>query len=100
MARRKQVEAQFAQLAQAMRAAVQLGAQYERSNHTYQNRTGNLERSTKGKLVRVDRRAIRAELVMGMPYASYVVRRGFSTINSTSVRVRDSIRDQIARIFR
>ncbi len=63
-----------------MEQIAQRAAAYERANHTYVNRTGNLERSTVGKAYRVGATDVTAELAMSMPYAGYVNRLGYSVI--------------------
>ena len=72
--------AELKNIDRAMRRYVQKAAAYERANHYYQNRTGNLERSTQGSVTK-DGDTFEVSLVMGMDYASYVVGRGFSQID-------------------
>ena len=76
-----------------MKHAVGLGAAYERGSHAYRNRTGRLERSTRGVLVSSAVRLTRADLEMGMPYASYVVARGLSNIHAAARMVREQLED-------
>ncbi len=78
-----------------MLAAAKLGAQFERDNKTYQDRTGNLKRNTQGRKVVSNANETVVELVMDEEYASYVRRRGYSKISEAGVRTRDQIQDLI-----
>jgi hypothetical protein len=88
----------FRGLGGRMRSAVQLGAQYERDNKTYQNRTGDLLRSTKGRLDRNSKDEIVAELEMGMGYADHVRALGFSAIDEAANRADVAIADAIEAV--
>jgi hypothetical protein len=87
------------ELPKVVEGVVKLGAAYERQHHEYRNRTGNLQRSTVGKLVRRSASEIRAELRMGMPYASYVVGMGLSQIQTAANAVEAELQDVLERQF-
>lgn len=59
---------------------VRQGAIRDQYEHEYRNRTGNLEKSTKGRLVRDSAKESRATLSMDMPYASFVLAKGLTDI--------------------
>lgn len=61
----------------------QFAAKYERDSHEYQNRTGMLEASTVASIQEGPGETV-LELTMDMPYASYVVNRGFSNIDEAA----------------
>jgi hypothetical protein len=90
---------QLAALPAAVKSVVQLGAAYERQNHEYRNRTGALERTTIGRLERRTASDIRAELTMKQPYASYVVARGFSEIQTAANNVEAALVDLLDTHF-
>lgn len=73
-----------------------LGAQYERQHHAYQNRTGNLQRSTKGLSVRSSRTNTTVQLEAGAPYASYVRARGLMAIDDAAKRTEAAIQDYLS----
>lgn len=70
------------QMDKAMLKAVQNGATFERRFKTYQDRTGNLKRSTRGFLAPalLSNGEKLFVLEMGEEYASFVDARGFSKI--------------------
>jgi len=70
---------------QMLRIAKQ-AATDERRGHSYQNRTGDLQRSTQATEVRADENAVEIDLVAGMEYASHVNRRGYMIIDETAAR--------------
>jgi hypothetical protein len=81
-----------------MSSAVQIGAQFERDHKTYQNRTGDLQRGTRGKLDRNSKEEVVAELIMNTDYASYVKARGFSSIDEASRRTAAQISEGLKDI--
>jgi hypothetical protein len=91
--------AKLARLPKVVEGVVKLGAAYERQHHEYRNQTGNLQRSTEGKLIRRSQAEIRAELVMRAPYASYVVRKGLSEIQTAATNVEAELGDVLERPF-
>ena len=74
-----------------MRPHVDAAALGERSTHLYRNRTGRLEHSTQSKVESLDRNEVRVALEMGMYYAEYVWRNGFSSIDVYAAEARDAI---------
>lgn len=68
-------------IGKVMLNAVRMGAYDERQNHKYQNRTGNLEKSTKGNMVRDGAKEKRVELRMGEDYASSILQKGLTGID-------------------
>lgn len=102
----ERARAEFAKTAEEMNRLVGLGAELERAEHRYQNRTGNLERSTMAHVISSSMRMSRVDLEMGFdpdaPYASYVVGRGFSAIGDVAERVEswldDFFVDQAVRV--
>jgi len=56
----------------------------EQRGHTYQNRTGDLERSTKATAPETSSDETRVDLVAEMPYASYVNTRGYMVIDEAA----------------
>lgn len=81
----------------AIRRFAEQAAAYERQNHYYKNRTGNLERSTKAHVTKTGD-TIEASLVMGMYYASFVVGRGFSQIDVAEKMMESNIESYLSRI--
>lgn len=79
-----------------MRHAVEDAAAFERANHTYINRTGNLEKSTIGRVTK-DGSEFEVALEMSMPYASYVVDKGLSKIDIAAKMAEDDIDDYLRR---
>jgi hypothetical protein len=67
-----------------MRGIADVAASNERAQHDYKNRTGDLQKSTKGvtDLDGLDQAMVSLE--MGEDYASFVVRRGLSEIEAQS----------------
>lgn len=80
----------------AMRRFADQAAQYEKQNHTYKNRTGNLERSTKG-VVSKSGDTFEVSLIAGMDYASYVNARGFMVIDYAAQMMEANIEDYLSR---
>lgn len=78
------VSEEFRQIPKMLRQAVRFGAQYERDNHEYKNRTRNLQRNTKGVIDESSRHEVVASITMGTEYASYVVNRGLSEIEDAA----------------
>lgn len=58
----------------------------ERRGHTYQNRTGNLERSTQATEPVDSGDTVQVDLIAGTEYASYVNARGYMIIDETAAR--------------
>ena len=59
-----------------------------KANHTYQNRTGNLEASTSFD---VDKDALTLEA--GMDYASYVEAKGYDVISGAALRAEKKLKE-------
>ncbi len=78
-----------------MKTAVKYGAQFERDNKTYQNRTWKLLRNTKGRIDRASNNEVVAEIVMDMPYASHVNKLGYSAIDEAAAATKLAIQDII-----
>ncbi len=78
-----------------MRHAVVNAANYEKATHTYINRTGNLEKSTKG-IVRKSGDEFDAYLVMDMYYASFVNNLGYSNIDEAYKMMIDDIENYLS----
>lgn len=89
--------AELRNIDRALRRFAAKAAAYERANHTYKNRTGNLERSTQGSVTK-DGDTFEVSLVMGMEYASYVVGRGFSQIDIAEQMLATDIEDYLNRV--
>lgn len=83
-------------IARKMRHSVENAAEFERNNHTYINRTGNLEKSTIGRVTK-DGSEFEVALEMSMPYASYVVDKGLSKIDIAAKMAEDDIEDYLRR---
>lgn len=74
-----------------MHNIVARAAQDERRGHTYQNRTGDLERSTKATEPVTSANSVQVDLVAGMDYASYVNTRGYMMIDEVAARADEEI---------
>ena len=94
----KELEKLKKELPKMVLSAVRLGAQYERSNKKYRNRTGRLSRSTKGRLTRNNRTSIEAELNLGADYATYVRDMNLMNLSDTVNRIEAQIEDGINRL--
>lgn len=85
-----------AKVASVLFEAVRFGAAEERAHKTYQNRTGQLQKSTIGRMVRNSAADMRAEIAITREYASYVRDLGFmtleTTVRDTSNRIRNALR--------
>ncbi len=83
-------------LSTIMQDGVNAGVEYEKAHKKYQNRTGNLLDSTKGH-VREEGGNVVATIEMGMPYAGYVVKLGYSAIEEArevaNKKIQASLRD-------
>lgn len=66
-------------------------AQTERREHTYQNRTGNLERSTKATEAMATDNSAQVDLIAGTEYASFVNARGYMVIDEVAERAEQEI---------
>lgn len=73
--------------------AVRFGAAEERAHKTYQNRTGQLQKSTIGRMVRSSVSDMRAEIAINRDYASYVRDLGYMTLETTVRETSDRIRN-------
>lgn len=80
-------------------AVVKQSAAYERQSHRYRNRTGNLQRSTQGTMMRSSPSDIRLQLVMAQPYASFVVEKGLSNIYTAANDAEEAITEMIEKLF-
>jgi hypothetical protein len=58
---------------------LRLAAQDEKRTSTYKNQTGHLRQGTRASTVEQTDNTLTVDLEMGGPYASFVVKRGFST---------------------
>lgn len=74
-----------------MHRIVAQAAADERRSHGYQNRTGDLERSTRATEPVVTDDSVQVDLVAGMEYASYVNTRGLMTIDEAAERAGNEI---------
>ena len=72
---------------------------HEVLTHPYQNRTGDLERSTKAELVIDSPNYVQVDLVMGMYYAGYVVDLGYSNIDEAAAIAEDAVELVMAEHF-
>lgn len=72
---------------------LKMAAMEERRTHRYINRTGRLERETKASMVRSSRNRAVGELVMNTDYASYIVQRGFSSIERIAIETQRYLND-------
>lgn len=86
------------ELPKQMEYIINLGAMYERVNHAYQNRTGNLERSTKAVWQRKSSQELRMNLEMGAYYASFIRKMGLSSIDVAAARTREALDDYFQSI--
>lgn len=87
------------ELPKAIESIVKMGALHEQLNHAYVNRTGNLQRSTQGTLYRSSSSDIRADLDMGADYASYVVNKGLSEINTVAKDIEEQLSQFLETYF-
>jgi hypothetical protein len=85
-----QATAILAQVTPKMLNEVRMGAGREQSQHAYKNRTGRLEKSTRGILIRSTAKESRVTLEMGMDYASYVERKGLTSL-AEEARITEAI---------
>lgn len=95
LAAARDAEEELKNLPQRMLNAARMGAEYEKANKTYEDRTGNLRKHTVGRLVRRGLNEVVAEIEMGEEYASYVRARGFSAFNEAVKLTRQTIEDEI-----
>ena len=86
----------FEDVSHIMREETDNGAEWERSTHAYENRTGNLEASTIAKVELSGPNVCVALMEMGMHYAEYIVKRRFSAFPG----IVDHVRLAIWRRFR
>lgn len=89
---------ELAKLPAHMRAAVMLGAQYERAEKEYTDRTGDARRGTKGRIDHSNAGETVAVLEVDVPYASHLARRGYSEIHEAGRRAGQAIADAIEAI--
>lgn len=88
-------EAAFAQLPRLMEAEVKLGAVEELTTKTYQDRTRNARKSTKGYINRRGANEVEVVLEAGAEYASFLRGRGFSNIDEVARDTAAGIQGQI-----
>jgi len=90
---RERAEQEFSSrgILRRMRPHIDGAALGERSTHLYRNRTGQLEHSTRSIVEVANRDEVRIALVMGMYYAEYVWRSGYSDIDVYAAEARDRI---------
>lgn len=60
---------------------LQKAVQYEKEHHLYQNRTGNLEKSTQVKIIKETPDLFEADIEIAMEYAPYVYDKGLMVID-------------------
>lgn len=89
---------QLGSLGKRMLSVAKVGAEYEKGHKTYQDRTGNLKKSTKGVAKENRKDNVEVDLEMGMDYASFVKRRGYSEIDAAAKLTEGGIQDQIDAI--
>lgn len=94
----KRAERELESVPKILLTAVTRGAQFEQRSHRYQNRTGDLELSTQGILNESTTRLSEATIEMGMPYASYVVARGFSSFPDIVAVVQQQITSELNQL--
>lgn len=75
----------------------QYWAAYERMTHAYQNRTGNLQRSTIATISKTDAETT-LYLRMDMFYASYVNNLGYSNIDQAERKCRAQLDDILRNV--
>ncbi len=73
-------------------------AMQERFTHKYRNQTGHLHNSTESGVVSVTRNEVVIDLEMGEPYASFVVRRGFSKFPQHAARAEADLNREAAKV--
>jgi hypothetical protein len=83
-----QIIAKAEQLKEQLHSAVKAAAIEERATKTYRNRTGRMYRNTKGRYKSRSRTSVAVELVIDVPYAGYVVGRGFSNVEQIAEETR------------
>ena len=84
-------DAEMTSAPQFLEHTLRLEALEERRTHLYKNQTGHLEQGTKaGLLSQVDDEII-IHYEMGEPYASFVVKRGYSEFPESAKRAEDVI---------
>lgn len=81
----------------AIRRFAEKAIEYEKSNHTYKNRTGNLQQNTVAVVTKAGDQ-IEASLQMNTSYASFVVDRGFSEIHNAADMMENDIEDYLSRL--
>jgi hypothetical protein len=75
----QRAEDAFACVPAALEAIAEFHAEYLRDTDDYQDRSGDLREHTVGRIVDAGADTATVELVMDMPYASYVRRLGLSS---------------------
>ena len=80
----KEAQSELRKVAEALHDAAEEGAEYERGNHGYRNRTGNLERSTYADRPQRSGDSVSVEMGARAQYASFVEHRGYSHIKTRS----------------
>lgn len=78
-----------------MLGAAKLAAVFELEHKTYERRTGDLDRGTKGSMVTNSANDITVEFIMNTDYASYLRDRGFTAFDEAGIAARDTIQDFI-----
>lgn len=76
----------FRRIPKSMLRIGHFAAEYERSTHPYQNRTGMLEASTRAFITEGADEVV-LTLAMDMPYASHVDRLGYSHVGEAAAMI-------------
>lgn len=95
----RRAEREFRDLDRVMDRVVRDAAQELRRTDPYQDRTTNLRNSTVGETMDLGGR-VEAVLVMGMFYASFVNRLGYSNFDEVSQKARRRMREAFTRMAR
>jgi hypothetical protein len=87
----KKAEESFAAQRDGMLAILEAASHEVQDEHTYQNRTGNLELSTQAVRREQSTDGTTVTLEAGMDYASYVNRRGLMTIDERASEAEQAV---------
>ncbi len=71
----------------------------ERFTHPYQRRTGRLERSTRATIAYVRVGEVAIDLKMDAPYATFVARRGLSTLDVHRAAAEQEIEAELSALL-
>ncbi len=73
------------------------GAARARADHAYQNRTGDLTKSTKAKWERRSKYGGTVVIVADTPYANFVRKRGLMSIDKHALATQKAIEEELVR---